>query len=99
MRGSLVIARDYRNAALVMRVWDNNHRVIYLSEESQFQQLSTGRDALAPVGFPAEDVFVYDPHTIEKLKSGSVDWSSLQKFDALSRQSDCTKDVAIVSSE
>jgi hypothetical protein len=86
MRGSLVIARDYRNAALVMRVWDSNRRLVYLSEESQFQQLSTGRDALVPVGFPAEDVFVYDPRLAEGIVNGSIDWGLLQNYDALSRQ-------------
>jgi hypothetical protein len=86
MRGSLVVARCYRDAAVVLRVWDCNKNVIYLSEESQFQRLSTGLDALRPVGFPANDVFAYDPALAEKLGSDALDWSSLKKFSALSRQ-------------
>ena len=86
MRGSLVIARDYKGSPLLRRVWDAGSGVVYLSEESQFQQLSTGRDALRPVGFPAGDVFAYDPNLAEDIASGSVDWNSLRKFDALSRQ-------------
>ena len=68
------------------RVWEAGNKVVYLSEESQFQQLSTGGDALRPVGFPAGDVFAYDPRFAEAIASGAVDWSWLQKFEALSRQ-------------
>ena len=86
MRGSLVIARDYTGSPLLRRVWEAGSKVVYLSEESQFQQLSTGREALRPVGFPAGDVFAYDPKAAEAIASGSVDWSSLRKFETLSRQ-------------
>jgi hypothetical protein len=86
MRGSLVIAMDYRGMPLLRRVWETGHRVVYLSEESQFQQLSTGFAGLIPVGFPVEDVFAYDPRQAEAIANGSVDWSSLRKFSALSRQ-------------
>ena len=86
MRGSLVIARCYGGRPVVLRVWDAGSKLIYLSEESQFQQLSTGMDALRPIGFPTEDVFAYDPALAEKIESGSLDWSSLRKFSALSRQ-------------
>jgi hypothetical protein len=82
MRGSLVIARDYMGAALVRRVWDSGRRVIYLSEESQFQQLSTGGSGLVPVGFPAEDVFAYDPAVAQVIQNGSVAWSSLRRFNS-----------------
>jgi hypothetical protein len=58
---------------------------VYLSEETQFQQLSTGMHALRPVGFPVEDIFAYDPALADEIISGSVDWTSLRRFDALSR--------------
>ena len=86
MRGSLVIAMCYGGIAVVLRVWDCNKNVIYLSEESQFQRLSTGLEALRPIGFPANDVFAYDPALAEKFGSDALDWSSLKKFSAISRQ-------------
>jgi hypothetical protein len=86
MRGTLVIARDYSGSALVRRVWDRSRRLVYLSDEGQFQQLSTGGEGFTPVGFPAEDVFVYDPALAGEIANGSVDWSSLRRFTALSRQ-------------
>ncbi len=84
MRGSLVIARDYKGTPLVRRVWETGGNIVYLSEESQFQQLSTGREALRPVGFPAEDVFTYDPEAVAEIANGSFDWSSLRRFNARS---------------
>jgi hypothetical protein len=90
MRGSLVIARDYKGCGLVRRVWDLGRNLIYLSEESQFQQLSTGMNALTPIGFPAEDVFTYDPALTEGIASGSLDWGSMRSFTALSRQDQST---------
>jgi hypothetical protein len=86
MRGNLVIARCYKDIPAVLRVWESNGKMIYLSEESQFQRLSNGLDALRPVGFPPEDVFAYDPRLAKKIAKGSLDWSSMQKFNALSRQ-------------
>jgi hypothetical protein len=81
MRGTFVIARTYNGRPLVLRVWDCGLNVIYLSEESQFQQLSTGRRALSPVGFPAEDVFTYDPEKVKDLENGAVEWNSLTRFE------------------
>jgi hypothetical protein len=86
VRGTLVIARCYKGRAAVLRVWESGSKVIYLSEESQFQRLSNGVEALRPVGFPPEDVFAYDPALAEKIAKHSLDWSSLRKFNALSRQ-------------
>lgn len=85
MRGSLVIARDYKGVPLLRRVWESGSKVVYLSEESQFQQLSTGGIGLIPVGFPKEDVFACDPEAVRQMESGSLDWGSLRRFDALSR--------------
>jgi hypothetical protein len=86
MRGTIVVARDYKGDALLRRVWERSSKLVYLSEESQFQRLSTGRDALTPVGFPIEDVFFCDTEVVKSMENGSLDWSSLQNFDALSRQ-------------
>jgi hypothetical protein len=90
MRGTLVIARDYSGRALVRRIWESGSKLVYLSDERQFQQLSTGKNGLTPVGFPVEDVFVYDPNAVQAIRDGSLDWSSLQNFDALSGQNQVT---------
>jgi hypothetical protein len=82
MRGSLVIARDYSGTPLVRRVWESCSKLIYLSEDGEFQKLSTGGCALSPVGFPVEDVFVYDPVVFEKLAGGLLEWGSLRPVTA-----------------
>jgi hypothetical protein len=99
MRGSLVIARDYRGRPLVRRVWECGAKVVYISEESQFQQLSTGGDGLRPVGFPVEDVFIYDPLMENAIRQEVVDWSTLREFGALSRHSKAATNPTFVSSE
>ena len=93
-RGTLVIARDYKGDALVRRVWETCSKLIYLSDEVCFQQLSTGMDTLRPIGFPAEDVFTYDPAMAQDIASGSVDWSSLRPVTANrldQNKTDCVK--------
>ena len=82
MRGSLVIARDYKGHALIRRVWESGSKLVWLSEESQFERLSTGMEALRPIGFPIEDVFIYDHDAIKMMTSGSLNWSSLRPVTA-----------------
>jgi len=60
MKGELVIARGFQDAALVRRVWGTGNGLVYLSTEAEFAKLKDGKDALLPIGFPAGDVFVYD---------------------------------------
>ena len=44
-------------------------------------------DGLKPIGFPAEDVFDYDPSAEEAMRIGTLDWSVMRRFDALSQRS------------
>ena len=99
MKGSLVIARCYEGLPAVLRIWDLGRKVIYLSEESQFQRLMSGMEAMLPIGFPPEDVFAYDPSFAENVSTRSVDWNLLRTFSALSRQCDSNKPPSVVSSE
>lgn len=99
VRGNLVIARCYKDTPVVLRVWDTGGKVIYLSEESQFQRLMIGAGALTPIGFPPEDVFAYDPRLSDQIASGSLDWGSLRASRALSRQDNLTAVTQFVSSE
>jgi hypothetical protein len=80
MKGSLVIARCYEGLPVVLRVWEMGNRVIYLSEDSQFQKLMAGMEALPPIGFPPDDVFAYDPKLSGRMSGHSIDWSKLPRF-------------------
>lgn len=81
MRGTLVIARCYGDHPKVLRVWEVGGKLAYLSEESQFQKLMAGQDALRPIGFPVADVFIYDPAFADRVAKHTIDWSALRKIE------------------
>ena len=69
MRGDTVIVRAYRGEPLMRRVWDADTRLVYLCSERQFQGLWRGElRVLPPLGFPREDVFVYDAALLAELE-------------------------------
>lgn len=78
MRGTVVIAKDFAGAALVRRVWEVGDGLVYLSTEPEFAKLEAGNEALPPIGFPANDVFVYEG----QIGNGKAkpDWSRLQQW-------------------
>jgi hypothetical protein len=73
--------------------------MVLLSDSNQFDRLIAGLDALAPVGFLKQDVFVYDPMAAEAIASGSVNWSSLRNFYAPVTATRLHQNEAFVSSE
>ena len=75
MRGTVVIVRAFGGVALVRRVWEAADGLVYLSTESEFAKLEAGKEGLPPIGFPAQDVFVYD---VAALKDGDrPNWDRL----------------------
>ena len=78
MRGTVVIARGYGDAALVRRVWEVAGGLVYLSDEVEFAKLEAGKEGLPPIGFPANDVYVYDAKIAPQ--KGSVNWEQLQQW-------------------
>ena len=78
MRGTVVIARGYGDAALVRRVWEVAGGLVYLSNEAEFAKLEAGQEGLSPIGFPASDVYVYDSKSV--AQKGGVNWSKLQQW-------------------
>jgi hypothetical protein len=60
MRGQLVIARAFQGGLLVRRVWEAANGLVYLATDAEYRKLEAGLEALPPIGFPANDVFVYD---------------------------------------
>lgn len=78
MRGTTVIARAFGGVALVRRVWEVANGLVYLCSDAEFNKLEAGGEALPPIGFPAEDVFVFEA---EALKANeSVKWSKLKQW-------------------
>jgi hypothetical protein len=75
MRGDDVIVRAFGGLPLVRKVWSIGARVIYLTDDEQFQKLKAGKSALQPIGFPKEDVFKFDTAILESLK-----WSEAKPY-------------------
>lgn len=61
MKGANVWVRDIYGVVHRRRVWDTGDRVIYVTNDEQFERLETGAVALSPIGFPPEDVFFEEP--------------------------------------
>jgi hypothetical protein len=79
MRGEIVIARAFGDQMLVRRVWEATERVVYLSDEAEFNKLLAGKEALTPIGFPAGDVFAYDEAFARE--TGKLKWSLLTRYN------------------
>jgi hypothetical protein len=61
MRGETVIVRAFKGVPLARQVWDVGERVIYLASG----------EGLTPIGFPKEDVFIYDESLYKRLQSAA----------------------------
>ncbi len=84
MRGDYVIVRAYGGVPLIRRVWDENKKAIFITNDSQFQLLSNRQPAIEPIGFPREDVFNYDQAFAESAakscQNGIWDWNKLRPY-------------------
>ena len=78
MAGDRVIVRDCKDKPLVRRVWDEDGKAVYIHSEEEFHKAIAGKPCLLPVGFPARDVFEYDPALIAEDGTPHIvpwDWS------------------------
>jgi len=79
MRGDIVMVRAYGGKALLRRVWDVGERVVYVTNDKEFDKLAAGEPAVEPIGFPKEDVFcVSEPH----FSVTNPEWSRLEMWSA-----------------
>jgi len=75
MRGENVIVRACGGELLVRKLWDSSPRKVYVCSEEAYQRLSSlGSENFPPdcfpIGFPGDDVFVYDSKVASELTSG-----------------------------
>lgn len=86
MQGEVVIVRALGGRPLVRHLWAADDGAVYISVAAEYAKLANGQaDALIPVGFPREDVFVYDPELAEAVERGAFgddgwDWSKLKRW-------------------
>lgn len=75
MRGDVVMVRDVTGAALVRRVWDEDARAVYACTEERYTSLLSGGREWPPIGFPREDVFVYDATLLDAIAADRTAWN------------------------
>ncbi len=77
MRSERVIVRAYGNSPVVCRIWDEDVRGFYVTNDEQYELLMAGKEAIPPIGIPKEDVFKYDTSLKNCTKNGVCDWGNL----------------------
>lgn len=84
MRGDLLIVKAYNGLPLIRRIWDEDEKAVYITDDTQLDFLLAGKNALLPVGFPREDAFKFDPELAANMetlyKNGKWDWNKLEPF-------------------
>lgn len=84
MRGDFVIVRAYGEIPLIRRVWDENDKVVFITNDEQIELLLAGKNAIQPIGFPREDVFKCDAELVKSVKQlhrcGKLNWKNLVPY-------------------
>jgi hypothetical protein len=65
MRGQTVVCKDFIGEPLVRIAWEDSEALVFVHTEDQFCAHESGFQHLAPVGFPIDDVFIYDRDAVQ----------------------------------
>ena len=60
MKGQMVVCKDFTGSALVRKVWEDSEHLIFVHTGDQYESRTNRLPHLEVVGFPSEDVFMYD---------------------------------------
>jgi hypothetical protein len=60
MRGQVVVCKDFIGMPLVLHVWEDSCDLVFAHSKDQYESHLKGNPHLEPVGFPIEDVFLFD---------------------------------------
>lgn len=84
MDGRLAIVRDFEGKPLRRVVVNIGERLVYVANPELLERVRSGESS--PVGFPPEDVYVYDDITFSKLTlewgatGSATQWNALRIF-------------------
>lgn len=62
MKGQLVVVKEFNGTLLVRRLWRISTYCAFIHSEEEWAKRMNGEKSLDPVGFPIEDVFVYEDY-------------------------------------
>ncbi len=79
MHGETVVVRAFGGVPLIRKVWEVGEDVVYLVSDNHYNLL-TKEDprAIGPIGFPKEDVFLYEPEIVKLNKKTIPRWEKLR---------------------
>jgi hypothetical protein len=84
MDGRLAIVRDFEGKPLARVVVNIGDRLVYVANPDLLERVQAGKSSA--VGFPPEDVYVYDDITFSKMSSEweatgrASQWNALKIF-------------------
>lgn len=76
MKGEKVIVRARGNKALLKTIWDSNDRLVYIVNNDEYDEATSGNKEAIPVGFPIEDVFIYNT----SCDLNKINWENLENW-------------------
>lgn len=59
MQGETVVVRVFGTAFVLRKIWSVGQRVVYVTDEKNYDLLQQDQDAVVPIGVPKEDVYKY----------------------------------------
>jgi hypothetical protein len=72
MNGQLVIVKDVAKRPLLLKVCYADEKTVFVTSEKAFELIKNGNSGLFPIGFRAENVFVYDGQKLD-----TINWNDL----------------------
>lgn len=75
MRGTYVVARDYKARPKVLRIWGRSERSLLLLDELSFERVSRGLEREPFVGFHIRDVYRLDEAARALMASSGSVWN------------------------
>jgi hypothetical protein len=82
MRGQTVVCKDFTGGALIRITWEDSAALVFVHTDDQFTAHQGGLPHLAPVGFPIEDVFIYNEEAVQAPDP----WSKLTPYEVNARE-------------
>ena len=76
MNGQLVIVKDITNRPLLRIVCYANEKSVFVTSEKAFELIKNGDSGLFPIGFKADDVFIFEGQSL----TGKVNWKKLRPW-------------------
>ncbi|HTX20736.1 MAG TPA: hypothetical protein VMD27_02585 [Candidatus Aquilonibacter sp.] len=76
MNGQLVIVKDVAHRPLLRKVCYANQKTVFVTSENAFDAIKKGNSGLFPIGFRAENVFIYDGQDL----TGKINWEKLKRW-------------------